>query len=226
MNNILVIAAHPDDEILGCGGTLAKHVFNGDIVNTVIFGEGVTSREKVNNQHEKLNKIKIEAEEANKIIGVKNLYFEELPDNQLDQFNRLKIVKIIEKYILELNPNIIFTHHVGDVNIDHQVLHHSVITATRPMPGNMVEKILFFETPSSTEWQIKDSGSAFIPNYFVDINTTFKSKLEALKVYDMEMRDWPHPRSLKNIEVLAKWRGSMVGLSLAEAFVLGREIKK
>ena len=95
MNNILVIAAHPDDEILGCGGTLAKHVFNGDIVNTVIFGEGVTSREKVTNQHEKLNKIKIEAEEANKIIGVKNLYFEELPDNQLDQFNRLKIVKII-----------------------------------------------------------------------------------------------------------------------------------
>ena len=128
-------------EILGCGGTIAKHVQSGDIVSSIIFGEGITSRDKVNTNQNSLDQLHTAAKLANKIIGVKNLFFEKLEDNSLDKFNRLKIVKIIEKYILDFEPDAIYTHHVGDVNIDHQILHHSTITAARPLPGSCVKKL-------------------------------------------------------------------------------------
>ncbi|MAJ13374.1 MAG: GlcNAc-PI de-N-acetylase [SAR116 cluster bacterium] len=224
MNKVLVIAAHPDDEVLGCGGVIAKHVNNGDKVDVLIAAEGITSRTPKLIEKEKLDKLKSEAERANKLLGVNNLYFEGLPDNRLDKLLRLETVKIIEKYIEKTKPHIIYTHHSGDVNIDHQILHHSVVTACRPIPGIGIKDLLFFEVLSSTEWQTPYSSTSFTPNWFVEIDNTIDLKLKSLNSYTTEMRDWPHPRSIKGAEILASHRGASIGVNYAEAFMLGRKI--
>jgi LmbE family N-acetylglucosaminyl deacetylase len=149
----------------------------------------------------------------------------------MDGLELLEIIKCIEVYISKFRPNIVFTHHGGDINIDHQIVHKAVITACRPEPGHCVKTLLFFEVPSSTEWQIQGSLSTFIPNWFVDIsepaadgNSCLEKKLQALMFYKAEMRKWPHPRSLKAVEYMAKNRGSSCGVKAAEAFFLGRKI--
>ena len=226
-DKILVIAAHPDDEILGCGGTIAKHVKNGDEVIVVIMAEGLTSRdlERDRDKREKdlfdLGKI---AESANKLLGVKSLFLHDLPDNRMDSVDRLEIIKVVENYIKKINPSTIYTHHSGDVNIDHRRIHEAVVTACRPQPNNCVKNVLFFEVASSTEWQTSNFNVPFIPNWFVDISETLALKLQALKIYNSEMRDYPHSRSIEALEYLAKWRGSCVGVESAEAFVLGRRL--
>ena len=226
MNKVLIIAAHPDDEILGCGGVIAKHIRHGDKVDVVIAGEGVTSRKNELREKEELDKLKREANEANELLGVNNIYLEGLPDNRLDKLLRLETVKVVEKYIDKSKPNIIYTHHSGDVNIDHQILHHSVVTACRPVPGMPVNELLFFEVPSSTEWQTPYSNTHFSPNWFVEIDNTIELKLKSLECYTSEMRNWPHPRSIKGVEILASYRGTLIGVNYAEAFMLGRKIIK
>lgn len=226
MNNVLVVAAHPDDEILGCGGVIAKHKKNGDKVNVLIAAEGITSRNLKLKDKQNLDKLKSEANSANEVLGVDNLYLEGLPDNRLDKLLRLETVKLIEKYIKKTQPVIIYTHHSGDVNIDHQVLHHSVVTACRPIPDMSVKEILYFEVLSSTEWQTPYSNTIFTPNWFVEINDTIDLKLKAIECYKSEMREWPHPRSIKGVETLALHRGGSIGVDFAEAFMLGRKIIK
>lgn len=230
MKKILVIAAHPDDEILGCGGVMAKHANAGDEVYSAILAEGITSRDLVRNQiiHSEDFKVLYKAAElANKIVGVKELKLFGFPDNRMDSMELLDIVKQIEALITEIKPNIIYTHHVGDVNIDHQMIHKAVITATRPIPENhIVEEVLFFETASSTEWMTPGSAPSFTPNYYVNIEETLVLKLKALEAYEYEMRKWPHARSIKALDYLAKWRGANVGFEAAEAFMLGRKIVK
>ena len=225
MKKVLVIAAHPDDEILGCGGTIFNHTYIGDQVFVLIMSQGIDSRDKVKNSLSTKTKLNKAAIEANKKLGVKKIYFEKLPDNSMDKLNRLKVIKIIEKYIGKIKPTIVFTHHVGDVNIDHQVLHHSVVTACRPVPDHPVKELYFFEVLSSTEWQTPTSGVFFHPNAYFDITNSINKKLESLKIYEMEMREWSHPRSLEAVHNLSKYRGSSVGLSNAEAFIVGRLIK-
>lgn len=226
---VLVIAAHPDDEVLGCGGTIAKHANNGDEVRVLILAEGITSR----SQHRVAEEDKAElaelskvAEKANKLLGVSKLYLESLPDNRMDSIDLLDIVKLVEKVINEYQPGIVYTHHVGDVNIDHRITHEAVITACRPLPSAVVKTILFFEVASSTEWQTTGSAPAFNPNWFADISDTLSAKTSALEVYASEMRPWPHARSLEAVEHLAKWRGATVGKNAAEAFMLGRNIQE
>ncbi len=226
MNNILVVAAHPDDEILGCGGVIAKHKRIGDKVDVLIAAEGITSRNLELKDKESLDKLKSEANSANEILGVDNLYLEGLPDNRLDKLLRLEAVKLIEKYIKKTQPSIIYTHHSGDVNIDHQVLHHSVVTACRPVPSMSVKEILYFEVLSSTEWQTPYSNTTFTPNWFVEINDSIDLKLQAIDCYKSEMREWPHPRSIKGVKTLASYRGGSIGVNFAEAFMLGRKIIK
>jgi N-acetylglucosamine malate deacetylase 1 len=136
----------------------------------------------------------------------------------------LDVVKKIEAFIQRYQPSTVFTHHAGDVNIDHQVVHHAVVTACRPLPGHSVKELLFFEVPSSTEWRPTSSAEPFIPNWFVDISTTLAKKLQALEGYGSELRAFPHPRSLKAVSALATWRGATVGVEAAEAFVLGRKL--
>ncbi len=225
--NVLVVAAHPDDEVLGCGGTIAKHVNCGDTVNVIILAEGLTSRDERRERKklsDELSQLARVAHEANRILGVQSLTLHDFPDNRMDSLDLLDIVKHIEAGIDQYSPDVVYTHHAGDVNIDHRIVHQAVVTACRPIPGQCVKTLLFFEVPSSTEWQAPGSTPAFLPNYFVDISQTLNLKLHALEAYASEMRPWPHPRSLQAVEHLARWRGATVSTEAGEAFVLGRKL--
>lgn len=223
----LFIAAHPDDEVLGCGGTIVKHVQNGDEVHVVILAEGVTSRDKVRERESRageLSQLAQEAHEARRILGVQSVELHDFPDNRMDSVDLLDVVKVVETAIDRYKPDMVYTHHAGDVNIDHRIVHQAVVTACRPLPGQCVKTLLFFEVPSSTEWQTPGFAPAFSPNYFVDISDCLNKKLQALEAYGNEMRPWPHPRSLTAVEHLARWRGATVGMEAAEGFVLGRKL--
>lgn len=222
---ILVVAAHPDDEILGCGGTIARHARAGDEVHVVIMAEGVTSRDQkrnVTSQRNELELLSSMAKEANKLLGATSVTLHGLPDNRMDSLDRLDVIKLIEKEIDRVKPSLVYTHHVGDLNIDHCIVQDSVATACRPLPGSCVQTLLFFEVPSSTEWRLPATGMPFTPNWFVDIAATLELKLQALNCYRNEMRPWPHPRSIEGVKHLARWRGASNGVAAAEAFMLGR----
>jgi|TARA_B110000967_G_C18656887_1_gene446183 LmbE family N-acetylglucosaminyl deacetylase len=223
-NNILIIAAHPDDEVLGCGGTVAKMSKNGDNVDVLIISDGVSSRNLKNKVLKENLILRRQACVLScDLLGINKPEFENFPDNQLDKIPLLKITQVIEKKIKKIKPNIIFTHHWGDLNVDHQKISKAVITACRPQKGNNVKTLLFFEIPSSTEWQISSKKNLFSPNWFFDISSTINLKIKALKFYKSELKKSPHPRSLTGIKTLAKWRGAVVGSKAAEAFELGRK---
>jgi LmbE family N-acetylglucosaminyl deacetylase len=224
-NRILCVVAHPDDEVLGCGGTMAKLSKDNELY-TLILGEGITSRtisgeEKI----KQLKELKKQSEQANEILGVKQVFFENFPDNKFDTIPLLDIIKIVEKKIREIKPEVIYTHHHGDLNIDHQITHKAVLSATRPVGDSTVKRILSFEVLSSTEWNYQNQNNVFTPNTYIDISEAIDKKLEAMKCYKSEIRDYPHPRSLEAIEILAKKRGLEVGLNYAEAFNLIRSIE-
>lgn len=225
---ILVVAAHPDDEVLGCGGAIAKWTSLGHIVHVLIMAEGATSRSPIRDRKvhsEKLSLLENSAQSAGKILGVTSVKFLDFPDNRMDSLDRLDIIKAIEEEIVRLKPDTVVTHHCGDVNIDHRITHEAVVTACRPQRGHSVRLLLAFEIMSSTEWQPPGSNFVFQPNWFEDIEVTIDSKIKALECYQSEMREWPHPRSLKSVKNLAKHRGSMVGCESAEGFMLLRIIK-
>jgi LmbE family N-acetylglucosaminyl deacetylase len=223
-NKIAIIAAHPDDEILGCGATMAKHIQAGDQVSVLIMAEGITSRDQQRNRDarsEELSELAQTAIAANNILGVTSVTLKNYPDNRMDSIDRLDIIKTIENFIDEQQPDIIYTHYIGDLNIDHRRINEAVITACRPQPGLTVKSLLFFEVASSTEWQIPNH---FSPNWFVDVSETLNLKLKALEAYQSEMRPYPHARSIKAVEHLAHWRGASLGVEAAEGFVLGRKL--
>ncbi len=225
--NVLIIAAHPDDEVLGCGGTIAKHILNGDEVHVVILAEGVTSRDKVRERESRvgeLSQLAQAAQGAGRILGVHSVELHGFPDNRMDSVDLLDVVKVVETAIDRYKPDMVYTHHAGDVNIDHRIVHQAVVTACRPLPGQCVKTLLFFEVLSSSEWQTPGSAPAFLPNYFVDISNCLDKKLQALEAYESEMRPWPHPRSLEAVGNLARWHGATVGVEAAEGFVLGRKL--
>ena len=194
---ILVIAAHPDDEILGCGGSMAMHKkkLNEDVF-VVILGEGITSRDKIRNtklRKKQLKNLKERALKANRVLGVKNVKFLDIPDNRFDSLNFLDIVKSIENIVFKLKPNIVYTHSGFDLNIDHKITSDAVVTALRPQNNKFLEKIIFFEIPSSTEWE-SSQKKIFQPNYYNNIENYLSLKIKALKHYSPEMKKWPHPR--------------------------------
>ena len=222
---VLVLAAHPDDEVLGCGGTIAKFADSGAIIHVAFLADGVFSRQgNDEKQSDKLDKRRSAARNSCGILGVKSVSFGDLPDNRMDTVALLNITQAIEKLIAEHRPDTVFTHHAGDVNIDHRRTHEAVVTACRPQLGHPVKTLLSFEVPSSTEWQLPGSSPAFAPNWFVDISSTLDRKLAALDAYLTELREWPHPRSRRGIESLARWRGATIGVDAAESFVLGRQL--
>lgn len=225
--NVLVVAAHPDDEVLGCGATIAKHTQQGDSVYILILAEGVTSRAQQHNRkmwQSELSSVATASKRAGEILGATSVALKEFPDNRMDGCELLDVVKTVEESIFKYQPEVIYTHHIGDVNIDHQYTHRAVVTACRPVPQHPVKTLLFFEVPSSTEWQPPGSSSSFVPNWYVDIRKTLDLKCQALEAYATEMRQWPHPRSIEAVNYLAKWRGCCVGIEAAEAFILGRHL--
>lgn len=224
---ILVVAAHPDDEILGCGGTMAAHSRTGDEVYVLILGEGITSRDESRDQEKRgkeIDSLKMNIETANRIVGTKESFVFDFPDNRFDSMSLLDIIKVIEKVKNDIRPDIIYTHHQGDLNVDHQIVCRAVLTACRPLKDESVKEIYSFEVLSSTEWA-SDNSKYFMPNFFINIKDTIEKKTQAMKAYTTEIRDFPHPRSVKAIETLACNRGISVGLEFAEAFMLVRGIK-
>jgi LmbE family N-acetylglucosaminyl deacetylase len=222
---ILIIAAHPDDEVLGCGATIARHVNAGDAVHVLIMAEGITSRTSAQESSSKeLSELVRTAQEANKILGVENLEILGFPDNRMDSCTREEIWKPIEDRIHRYQPAVIYTHHVGDVNIDHQLIHQAVLASCARENRTSVRELYFFEVASSTEWRPALSGPPFLPNHFVEVTGTIQKKLDALKVYASEMRTFPHARSIEALAHLAAWRGAGVGVPAAEAFMTGFKI--
>lgn len=218
----LVVAAHPDDEVLGCGGVIARWKAQGWDVHVLLLSDGESSRPDadvtdVRNRAEAANK-------ANAILGTDSVELLDLPDNQLDTLALLDITKHVETRVMRYRPSVLLTHHAGDVNIDHRIVHDAVIAACRPQPRHPIKKLIFFEVPSSTEWRPPSSGEPFVPNLYGNITDTLEKKLEALTAYRKELRDFPHPRSIQAVEALAKWRGACVGVMAAEAFILGRQV--
>lgn len=224
---VLVVAAHPDDEVLGCGGTIARHAQAGDTVHVLILAEGATSRSQSRDrdQHQDLlSTLAQAAQRAGQILGATSVRLHDFPDNRMDRCDLLDIVKVVELAVAQFQPNIVYTHHAGDVNIDHQRTHAAVVTAVRPLPTSAVKTLLFFEVASSTEWQPPGSAPSFAPNWFVNITETLERKRQALQAYEAEMRPWPHARSHPALEHLARWRGASVGVEAAEAFMTGRHL--
>jgi len=214
----LIIAAHPDDEVLGCGGTAARLVNEGHEVYTVILGEGITSRDHTRQRDKRENEIaelKKQIHDANRIIGVKDVFIFDFPDNRFDSVPLLDIVKAVEEVKEKIKPHTLFTHYENDLNIDHRVTYRAVLTAARPQAGETVKEIYSFEVLSSTEWNFP---LTFNPDCFFDIAGTIDTKVKAMEKYTSELRDYPHPRSLKGIRLNAEHWGMKTGMPFAEAF--------
>jgi LmbE family N-acetylglucosaminyl deacetylase len=223
---VLVIAAHPDDEVLGCGGTAARMVQEGSEVYIAIMGEGITSRHQQREGADagELSLLHMHAEAAARTIGAKDVLLQKLPDNRLDSVPLLEVVKRVESLIERFQPQVIYTHHPGDLNVDHGVIHRAVLTATRPMAGQRVREIYAFEVPSSTEWAFSSVQPVFRPNVFVDISATLETKIAAMACYETEARPFPHPRSAEALRAIATRWGSVAGCAAAEAFELVRAV--
>lgn len=221
----LVVAAHPDDEVLGCGATIAGLSRSGEDVHVLILGEGATSRadERSAALAGEVNDLSAMAARAGQVLGAASVALAGLPDNRFDSVDLLDIVKRVEQQIEMVAPSTVFTHHGADRNVDHRLTHEAVLTATRPVPGSLVRDVYAFEVLSSSEWGF--ASNSFRPNVFVDATATLDDKHAALAIYAAEMREFPHPRSHRAVDALAAVRGSTAGLVAAEAFELVRSVR-
>lgn len=224
MKNILIVAAHPDDELLGVGGTVRRLVDEGACARAVILAEGLTSRgdKRGDTERLKLEELQNDARAAAVEVGYTSIDFCDFPDNRMDEVDLLDIVKVVSKFVEKYQPDTIFTHHHGDLNIDHRLTCEAVLTACRPVKKYDVRRIYNFETPSSTEWNYTYS-EPFLPNVYFDISDTFTAKIKGMACYRSESAVYPHPRSPEALEALGRYRGSNVGFEVAEAFMLTRE---
>lgn len=224
---VLVVAAHPDDEVLGCGATCARLARQGAEISILILGEGVTSRQPRRDPEAKRSELaglSNATRVAGRILGARKVITENLPDNRFDSINLLDIIKKIEAVKAEVRPTLLFTHHSGDLNIDHTLTQRAVLTAFRPLPEELPIEIYSFEILSSTEYAPPSPGAAFIPDTFVEVSETLEIKTKAMAAYETERRESPHPRSEDGIICLATMRGQQVGLKRAEAFASLRRI--
>ncbi|MFC2132963.1 PIG-L deacetylase family protein [Bacteroidota bacterium] len=230
-NRIMVVVAHPDDELLGCGATMHKLIHENDCyIRAIVLGEGITSRSEESNTEkwkEKLLIHKKNIDTARLAIGYTSVKTYNFPDNRFDSIPLLDIVKVLEKEKHDFQPEIIFTHHGGDLNIDHQRTFEAVITATRPIKGEVVKTIITFETPSVTEWRASSDPRHFIPNFFVEVTEKeMEAKIKGMEGYKFEKRKYPHPRSPEALKILAQRYGVMIGSDYSEAFQIIRMISK
>ena len=214
---VLVVAAHADDEVLGCGGTISLCAKEGMDVHVIFMTDGVSARADGN-----AGARQEAAKSACSNLGAHTPRFNQFPDNAMDTVPLIEVARVVEAVVQEIQPVTVFTHHYGDLNVDHEVVHRAVLTACRPQPGHCVKNLLTYSVRSSTEWSIASPDRAFRPSLFVNITTTLSSKIEALKAYSMELRPSPHSRSLEAVEGEARLVGSCCGIHAAEAFMVTR----
>lgn len=219
--SILIIVAHSDDETIGMGGTIAKHVSEGEKVFGIHLTDGVSSRTQVKKAAKERTKA---ADLAAMELGMEWIGRFNFPDNALDTVSMIDIVKLIEDIKNQINPSLVYTHHFGDLNIDHQIAFNATITAFRPQPNENCKEIRTFEVPSATDFAVSSTSNAFLPNLFIDIEPFWKVKKAALEYYSEEIRESPHSRSMEGIDILSKYRGLSVGCDRAEAFNVIRKI--
>ncbi len=222
MNVVLVVVAHADDEVLGCGGAIARHVAEGDDVHVVYMADGVGARG--GDFELEVTRRNQARDRALQVLGVSRWHALQFPDNEMDSVAMLDVVQALERIVLEIGPRVIYTHHHGDLNVDHRITHRAVMTACRPLPGSNVREILAFEVMSSTDWS-SPGLAPFLPHLFIDITAQMEIKMRALEAYAMEMRAPPHSRSMEHMRSLAKHRGYCVGVDAAEAFMIMRAIR-
>lgn len=219
---ILVVAAHPDDETYGLGGTIARHVQRGDAASVLFLTDGVTAR------HNETELQKQAALTACHELGVEAVHFANLPDQCLDSIPLLEIIRPISQLVNDIRPSVVYTHHRGDANQDHRAAFAATLVAVRPFGDNPVQRVLCYEVASSTEWGPPFADWVFLPNVFVDISTTLCVKQRAIEAYrathQSEVKPYPHPRSPETVKILAQQRGLTVGMHAAEAFVLVRQL--
>lgn len=226
---VLVIAAHPDDEVLGCGATMARLLEEGHDVHVLILGEGQTSRsdDRSATPASVLRDLEADARAAAAVLGVTDLTCAGLPDNRFDALALLDVVKIVERQIARVRPQVIYTHHPGDLNVDHGVAFRAVVTATRPVEGApVVDELYAFEVASSTEWAFARIEPTFRPNVFVDVSPWVERKVQAMECYRSERRQAPHPRSPELVRAAAVRWGAVAGVAAAEPFELIRAFRR
>ncbi|MFO0549226.1 MAG: PIG-L deacetylase family protein [Polyangiaceae bacterium] len=216
----MVISAHPDDELLGVGGTIAKHVAEGDEVHAVVVSEGATARYAETAK----NELQEAGRRAAAVLGLRSLEFLGFPDQRLDTFSLLDVIQRIERELDRVKPAVVYTHFAGDLNKDHRIVCEAVMTACRPIGSDFPRRVLWFETPSSTEWTPPGLAAPFAPNVFIDISAHLEKKLEAMSCYTSELRPAPHPRSTEALRDRAAYWGQIITRRYAEAFVLAREV--
>ena len=226
ISRALVIAAHPDDEVLGMGGTVAKLTSEGKEVHLLIVTDGSTSQYKDSEDLEKIiNDKKAETLNCANALGIKSVLYGGLPDMKLDVTPHIEVNAVIEKAIEEIAPDTVFTHFWGDVNMDHRCVYHSTMVAVRPTATQVVKNVYCYSVPSSTEWSPCVANTAFMPNVYVDISNGFlERKCEGLNCYKTELRDYPHPRSIEHIKKQDNAEVLKVGVESAESFVLLRSV--
>lgn len=213
--NVLVIAAHPDDELLGVGGTLALHTAAGDRVTCVVAAAGALKHDSDGEKG-----VRAQAQRAADVLGVHKLLLLDFPDQGLDTFSLVDIISPLEEIVETVRPDVVYLQYGYDVNRDHQILFQAALVATRPME-QFIQAIYAFDTASSTEWAYPRS---FVPDTWVDISTSLDRKIEAMACYEIELRDWPHPRSLHSLRVKAESAGSQVVSGAAECFMTIRRV--
>lgn len=225
MKKILVIAAHPDDEVLGMGGTVARLADEGVECHLLIVTDGSSAQYRDSDHlQEIIAAKKLETKNCADMLGFKSIHYGELPDMKLDMTPHIAINQIIEKVIEEVRPDTVFTHFWGDVNKDHQEVYKSTLVAVRPVFGQVVKELYCYRVPSSTEWTPNKADTMFLPNYFVDIHQYAEQKYKAFACYSTELRDYPHPRSVQYLRETDKSAGLRVGLPSAEEFMLLRKL--
>lgn len=226
MATVLAVMAHPDDEVLGCGATLARHAGAGDTVHVLFLADGETARQGSYDPAALADAVAAREDQARaaaRVLGCQPPRFARRPDNRLDGVDLLDLAKAVEAVLAEVAPAIVYTHHAGDLNVDHRRVREAVLTACRPLPGRPVRRLYGCEVLSSSEWG-DPAAAGFRPRRYVGAVETLDAKLRALACYGAEMAPYPHPRSPEAVRALAVLRGAECGLDTAEAFEVIREI--
>lgn len=223
---VLVIAAHPDDEVLGLGGTIAKYVKAGAEVAVLIVTDGSSAQYRDNGRLKEIIAVKKrETSNCAEVLGVKHIFYGELPDMKLDVTPHIEINRVIENVINDFRPTVAFTHFIGDVNKDHRCVYESTLVACRPTSEQCIKRLFLYSVPSSTEWNVQNTTNVFLPNWYEDISGEFaEKKYRAMECYKTELRNYPHPRSIQYLRTADIAEGNRVGLLAAESFILLRSI--